>query len=118
MTFEQAAAALGAEKTASIRITPITDLPPQVLDAVAGLRTGEISDLIPAGQGGVVVLVEESRHLGKLSFDGARQELTDALAGEHLEQLFIEWFDQKLKTARVQVTDKYGRWHPETESVE
>jgi hypothetical protein len=117
-SFEQVASELGAVNVGTIDITPITPLPQAVLDVVGGLRPADVSDPVQVSTSGwASILVEQREELPRLSFDEARADLTQFLVDQQRQQLFSDWFSQKLRTARIEVDGHYGRWDPDVATV-
>ena len=116
--FEAAARELGARQAGSIGVVnPVTPLPAPVLDAVAGLQTGQTSDPIPGG-GGFMVLVADSREeRAAMTFDQAKPELTKVLEDEARQRQFFEWFNKQLRDAEVEIDGYYGTWDPASQLV-
>ncbi|MGH9041205.1 MAG: peptidyl-prolyl cis-trans isomerase [Acidimicrobiia bacterium] len=116
--FDTAALELGARQAGSLGVvSPVTPLPAPVLEAIAGLQTGQASDPIPGG-GGFMVLVADSREdRAAMTFDQAKPELTRVLEDEARQKLFFEWFNKQLRDAEVDVSGYYGTWDPASQLV-
>jgi hypothetical protein len=109
--FDAAARELGAKQAGSIgEVSPVTPLPPPVLDAIAGLQAGQVSDPV-AGGGGYLVAVADSREdRGAMGFEEAKPDLTRVLEDEKRQNLFYDWFNKRLSEAAVKVAAYYGKW--------
>ncbi|MDQ3944485.1 MAG: peptidylprolyl isomerase [Actinomycetota bacterium] len=109
--FDAAARELGARQVGSLGlVSPATPLPAPVLEAIAALQAGQMSDPIPGG-GGFLVMVADSREDGAaITFEEAKPELTKVLEDEQRQRLFYDWFSKKLAEAEVDVADYYGTW--------
>jgi parvulin-like peptidyl-prolyl isomerase len=109
--FDAAAKELGAKQAGSVgEVTPVTPLPKPVLDAVAALAAGQVSDPV-AGGGGYLVAVADSREdRAAMTFEEARPELTKVLEDEQRQRLFYDWFTKRLGEANVKVSSHYGKW--------
>jgi hypothetical protein len=109
--FERVASALGADRVDNVDVNPVTaDLPPEILDAVGALASGQVGPAIQTGSGWVSLFVEHREDLPKLSLDDVRQELTTSLADHERATLFQEWFEKEFVKANVAVSKHYGTW--------
>ena len=116
--FDEAASALGAVQTGNVDITPVSPLPKPVVDAVGQLHQGQVAEPIELKTGGWVCIVAKRRQdLPNLSFDDVREELTHFLRDQQRQSLFQDWFDKKLRTARIRVSRYYGSWNQEEATV-
>jgi hypothetical protein len=111
-TFDQAAVALGSDKTDQVEIDPLRNaFSPAALDAIGALKPGQISDPIRSGNWWLAVQAQSHQDLPKVTFDDVRAELTDIVTDKQRSALFQQWFDKQLAAAKVKVTSHYGKWN-------
>jgi hypothetical protein len=109
--FDTAAKELGAKQTGSLGlVTPITPLPQPVLDAVAGLATGQTSEPVAGGGGYLVVVADSRENRAPLTFEEAKPALLKVLEDEQRQKLFYDWFNKRLAEAPVKISSHYGKW--------
>ncbi|HEY3239621.1 MAG TPA: peptidylprolyl isomerase [Acidimicrobiia bacterium] len=112
--FVAAAQSLGARAATTLdRVTPLTALPPPVLQAVASAPLGQVSDPVSGGGGSVVFVVERRVDVPARSFDAAKEELRARRLDQERQRQFITWFDRRLGKEPVRVSGHYGRWDRE-----
>ena len=115
--FGAVAAALHATAASEVEITPLSPVPMTIIDAVSGLRPGQISDPIPSGGQWACFKVDRRQDTPRVTYEQVKDDLTRFLGDQRRQQLFSDWFDKKLTTAQVRVDRHYGRWDPATGSV-
>ena len=109
--FDGAAKELGAKQAGSIGlVTPVTPLPQPVLDAVARLSAGQVSDPVAGGGGYLVVAADSREDQAPMTFEDAKPALLKVLEDEQRQQLFYDWFTKRLSEAPVKISAHYGRW--------
>jgi hypothetical protein len=109
--FDAAARELGAKQAGSLGlVTPVTPLPQAVLDAVAHLGAGQISDPVEGGGGYLVVVADSREDQAPLTFEQARPALVKVVEDEQRQQLFYDWFNKRLGEAAVKISSHYGKW--------
>jgi hypothetical protein len=109
--FDAAARELGAKQAGTLGlVTPVTPLPQAVLDAVAHLGAGQISEPVEGGGGYLVVLADSRQDQAPLSFEDARPALVKVVEDEQRQQLFYDWFNKRLGEAAVKISSHYGKW--------
>lgn len=116
--FPAAAHALGAEQEGSLgEVTPDAPLGPPILQKIAGLRPGQVSDPVAAGGGWFVVTVNQRVDTPARSFEDAQPALRKLQEDGRRQDLFYEWLGKQLARAKVKVSSHYGRWNPQTLEV-
>lgn len=114
----EAAKALGAQRTGTVEVNPLTaSLPVPVLDVIENAPVGEVTEPLRIGDGWVAVLVEGRQDLPELSLEDVRAEVTDIVVKRQRALLFREWFDKQFTTADVDVNEHYGEWDSKFTSV-
>jgi parvulin-like peptidyl-prolyl isomerase len=109
--FDAAAKELGAKQAGSLGlVTPLTPLPQPVLDAVAGLASGQTSDPVGAGSGYLVVVADNREDRAPVTFEEAKPALVKVLEDEQRQKLFFDWFNKRLAEAPVKISSHYGKW--------
>ena len=117
--FDVAARELGARQAGSLGlVTPVTPLPQPVLDVIATLAAGQVSEPVEGGGGGFLVATVDSRQdRAPLTFEEARPALLEVLEDEQRQKLFYDWFGKRLGEAKVKVASRYGKWDPASQLV-
>jgi hypothetical protein len=115
--FGAVAAALHAAAATPVEMTPLSPVPKTIIDAVSGLRPGQISDPIQSGDQWACFKVDRRQDTPLVTYEQVKGDLTRFLGDQRRQQLFSDWFDKKLKTAQVRVDRHFGRWQPDTGSV-
>lgn len=115
--FDTAATALQAAAATQVEITPLSPVPKTIIDAVSGLRPGQISDPIQSGDRWACFKVDHRQDTPRVTYEQVKDDLTRFLGDQRRQQLFSDWFDKKLTTAQVRVDGHFGRWDPTTGSV-
>jgi hypothetical protein len=110
-SFVATAQDLGAREATTLeQVTPTTPLPAPVLKAVAEAAIGQASAPIETGGGFVVFMVEARERRASRSFDEAKADLRASRVDQERQRRFIDWFDERLGTERVEIARYYGRW--------
>jgi hypothetical protein len=116
--FETTATAFGATKAASMGAVSKGDaLGEPVLKALESLPAGQLSEPLQAEGGWLVFLIDSRDDVAAKSFDEARPELLEELQDQKRQKLFVEWFDEQLKQAKVDVHKFYGAWESDRATV-
>ena len=116
--FDAAANELGAKQAGSLGlVTPLTPLPPPVLEAVAGLAAGQTSEPVAGGTGYLVVVADSREDRAPTTFEEAKPALLKVLEDEQRQKLFYDWFNKRLAKAEVKVSSYYGKWSAENQLV-
>lgn len=116
--FDAAARDLGSKQAGSVGlVTPLTPLPQPVLDAIAGLSTGQTSDAVAGGSGYLVAVADSREDKAPVTFEQAKPSLLKVLEDEQRQQLFFDWFNKRLGEAKVKVASHYGKWSAENQLV-
>jgi hypothetical protein len=115
--FPVVATSLGAAASAQVEITPLSPLPKAIIDAVGGLQADQISGPIQAGDRWAALKVDRRQDTPGVTFEQLEDDLTRFLGDQRRQQLFSDWFAEKLETAQVWVERRFGRWDPATGSV-
>src|SRR5205823_14181437 len=89
--FDAAAKELGAKQAGSVgEVSPVTPLPQPVLDAIARLQSGQLSDPVPGGGGYLVAVADNREDRGAMTFEEAKPDLTKVLEDEQRQSLFYD----------------------------
>lgn len=116
--FDAAAKELGARQAGSLGlVTPVTPLPQPVLDAIATLPAGQVSEPVPSSGGFLVAAVDSREDRAPMTFEEARPMLLKVLEDEQRQKLFYDWFGKRLAEAQVKVASHYGKWDPASQLV-
>ena len=109
--FDAAAKELGARQAGSLGlVTPLTPLPQTVLDAVAGLTTGQTSDPVASDSGYLVIVADSREDKAATTFEEAKPALVKVLEDDQRQKLFYDWFNKRLAEAPVKIDSHYGKW--------
>jgi hypothetical protein len=109
--FVAGAQALGAREATSLEhVTPTTPLPAPVLKAVAEATIGQVSAPLETGGGFVAFVVETRDQRAPRSFDEAKADLRARRVDQERQRRFMDWFDDRLGTERIEIAQYYGRW--------
>jgi hypothetical protein len=116
--FDVAARELGARQAGSLGlVTPVTPLPQPVLDVIAALPAGQVSEPVAGGGGFLVATVDSRQDRAPMTFEEARPALLKVLEDEQRQKLFYDWFGKRLGEAAVKVASHYGKWDPASQLV-
>lgn len=116
--FDAAARELGARQAGSLGlVTPVTPLPQPVLDVIATLAAGQVSEPVAGGGGFLVATVDSRQDRDPMTFEEAKPTLLKALEDEQRQKLFFDWFGKRLGEAKVKVASHYGKWDPASQLV-
>ena len=109
--FVAAAQALGAREATTLEhVTPTTPLPATALKALSEAPLGQVSAPLETGGGFVVFVVEARSRQAPRSFEAAKADLRDRRLDQERQRRFMEWFDGRLGSERIEVARYYGRW--------
>lgn len=109
--FVATAHELGAREATTLEhVTPTTPLPAPVLKAVAEAPIGQVSAPVETGGGFVVFVVEAREQQASRSFDDAKADLRARRVDQERQRRFVDWFDERLGTERIEIARYYGRW--------
>ena len=107
-SFADAAKALGLE----VETLPACSMsePPQdkpdafpALSATQGLKEGQLSELTPASDGGLIVFLQKRHPLDEKKFEEQKPQLTMGLRRYRQMALFSEWLSVGRESAKIQV---------------
>jgi len=76
-----------------------------IRNAVAGLQTGEVTDFIPAGDGGIIGIVEKREAPDQAKFAQKRGSFDERILSNKREIVFYEWLKDRQQEAGI-VTEK------------
>lgn len=82
------------------------DYAPEISEAAFNLKPGEISDIIKAPDGWVMLKVEETVAAGPLSLDEVQDQIRHRLARQKQEELRSTWLVDARKRARLRITNR------------
>jgi hypothetical protein len=116
--FDAVARELGARQAGSLGlVTPVTPLPQPVLDVIATLPAGHVSEPVAGGGGFLVATVDSRQDRAPMTFEEARPTLLKVLEDEQRQKLFFDWFGKRLGEAKVKVASHYGKWDSASQLV-
>ena len=115
--FGTVATTLDAAAATPVEVTPLSPLPKIIIDAVSGLRPGQISDPIQSGDRWACFKVDQRQDTPRVTYEEVKDDLTRFLGDQRRQRLFSDWFAKKLSTAQVRLDGHFGRWDPTTGSV-
>lgn len=117
-SFLETAETLGALESGSMGVvTSTSPLPPDILAVIGSLAPGEVSETTQASIGWLLFFVETREEIGETPYDVARLEILAVLQDQERQQLFDDWFQQRLREADVEVDEFYGRWNAQSGTV-
>jgi len=115
--FKETAKSMGAEQTASVMITPTSRLPRPIIDRVASLKEGELSEPIWSESKSFILQVVHRTDIPGRTFEQVKTELVADASDAKRNELFQKWFDARIRKTHIQVSPYYGTWDPVMETV-
>jgi hypothetical protein len=101
-----------------VEVTPLSPFSPKVIEALGALQQGQMTDVIKIALDGFFVgFVEERQDTPELSFEDVKDTLRSILEDAKRQELFEDWFFQRIQKAKVKVDGHYGKWDPKTGNV-
>lgn len=99
-------------------VTPLSPYDKKVIDALAPLQVGQMTEVIKIALDGFYVgQVEERQDTPALSFDDVKDTLRAILEDAKRQELFEDWLFTRIQKAQVKVDGHYGKWDPKTGNV-
>lgn len=89
---------------------PGTGLPDVVLERVKATAPGTVGPPLKVDTGSWVVAVSKRTDTPAQTFDEARPSIEKHLVDQKRQELFSNWLDQQVKSAKVSVAKRYGTW--------
>jgi hypothetical protein len=109
--FVTAAKAAGADEATDVSsVRPGTGLPDVILERVKATSPGTVGPPLKVETGSWVIGVSGRTDSPPQSFDEARPAIEKHLADQQRQELFSDWLDKQLKSAKVSVAKRYGAW--------
>jgi len=115
--FEEMARSLGAEQAAPVTITPTSPLPRPIIDKVAPLKEGELSEPIWSESKSFILQVVHRTEIPGRTFEQVKTELMADASDARRSELFQKSFDARIRSTHIQVSRYYGTWDPGLETV-
>jgi len=109
--FITAAKAAGADEATDVSsVRPGTGLPDVILERVRTTPPGTVGPPLKVDTGSWVIGVSGRTDSPPQTFDQARPAIEKHLADQQRQELFSDWLDKQLKSAKVSVARRYGAW--------
>ena len=109
--YVTAAKAAGADEATDVTsVRPGTGLPDVILERVKATPPGTVGPPLKVDTGFWVIGVSGRTDSPAQTFDQARPAIEKHLADQQRQELFSDWLDKQLKSAKVSVAKRYGPW--------
>jgi hypothetical protein len=109
--FVTAAKAAGADEATDVSsVRPGTGLPDVIVERVKATAPGTVATPLKVDTGSWVIGVSGRTETPAQTFDQARPAIEKHLADQQRQELFSDWLDKQLKSAKVSVAKRYGPW--------
>jgi parvulin-like peptidyl-prolyl isomerase len=91
------------EKPVDVKPTDETPDLPTIKNAVAVLNPGDVSEFVPAGKGGLVVVLEKRAPADPSGYDAAKAQFESRYLLQRRGAVFTEWMRERRRVAGVSV---------------